>query len=139
MRGRSLLCALLVIGSIATFATPASAHSVFKKLMAEKYAGKKVSCTACHDPKDKKIRNSFGKLIQKQFESKTLTADWKAKKGKEKKNFEKEVMTPEFEKAFEKIKVMTVHDLIDAGFFAGIDDPNAEGGAEEENEGDDDN
>jgi len=101
----------------------ASAHSVFKKKLAEKYPEKKVSCNACHDPKDKKIRNSYGKLLQKQFESKTLTADWKEKKGKEKKEFEADVMAPEFEKAFEKVKAMTVHDLIEAGFFDRIDTP----------------
>ncbi len=123
MRGKSLLCVLLTVGCALVFTTPASAHSVFKKTMAAKYPDKKVSCNACHDPKDKKIRNNYGKLLQKQFESKTLTADWKAKKGAEKKAFEKEVMVPEFEKAFEKVKAMTVHDLIEAGFFDGIDNP----------------
>lgn len=123
IRGKSLLCALLMLICALAFTVPASAHSVFKKKMAEKYPNKKVSCTACHDAKDKKIRNNYGKLLQKQFASKTLTADMKSKKGKEKKDFENEVMIPEFEKAYTKVKAMTVHDLIEAGFFEGIDDP----------------
>ena len=127
MRGKSLLCGLLIIGSCLAFTSSASAHSAFKKKMAEKYPGKKVSCNACHHPKDKKIRNAYGKLLKKQFESKTLTADWKAKKGKEKKQFEADVMVPEFEKAFEKVKAMTVHDLIESGFFEGIDNPEEKG------------
>lgn len=135
IRGKSLLSLLLLMVCALAFAAPASAHSVFKKKLAEKYPNKKISCTACHytknqlegmegiDPADKKPRNAYGKLLQKQFESKTLTADMKSKKGKEKKDFENEVMIPEFEKAYDKVKTMTVHDLIEAGFFEGIDDP----------------
>ena len=134
-RGKSLLCALMMMICALAFTMPASAHSVFKKKLAEKYPNKKVSCTACHatkaeiaakddiDPNDKKPRNQYGKLLQKQFASKTLTADLKTKKGQDKKDFEKDVMTPEFEKAFTKVKAMTVHDLIEAGFFEGIDTP----------------
>ena len=116
-------------------AVPVSAHSMFKKNFSAKYPGKKVSCNACHstkaeieamdkvDPNDKKPRNNYGKLIQSQFDSKTLTADYKSKSGDEKKKFETDVMIPEFEKAFAKVKAMTVHDLIEAGFFNGIDTP----------------
>ncbi len=121
MSGKSLLCGLMVLASCFAMTSTASAHSAFKKKMQELYPDKKISCNGCHDPKDKKIRNAYGKLLQKQFESKTLTADWKAKKGKEKKQFEADVMVPEFVKSFEKVKAMTVHDLIEAGFFEGID------------------
>ena len=134
-RGKSLLCALLMMVCALAFTVPASAHTGFKKNLAEKYPGKKISCNACHltkdqvkasediDPNDKKPRNRYGRLIQKQFASKTLTADLKTKKGQDKKDFEKDVMIPEFEKAFTKVKAMTVHDLIEAGFFEGIDTP----------------
>ncbi len=122
-RGKSLLSALLILVFALAFSVPVSAHSVFKKKLEEKFPNKKISCVACHDAKDKKIRNNYGMLIKKQFESETLTADWKSKKGEEKKKFEAEVMIPEFEKAFGKVKAMTVNDLIEAGFFAGIDDP----------------
>lgn len=134
-RGKSLLSLLLLMVCALAFTVPVSAHSVFKKNFSAKYPGKKVSCNACHlttdekkamddlDPNDKKPRNNYGKLIQSQFESKTLSADRAAKaKLQDKKDFETEVMLPEFEKAFAKVKAMTVHDLIEAGFFEGIDE-----------------
>jgi cytochrome c553 len=121
--GKSLLCLLVVVGSALACASPVSGHSVFKKKLSAEFPNKKVSCNACHDPKDKKIRNNFGKLLQKQFESKTLTADYKTKKGADKKAFEAAVLTPEFEKAFKKVNAMTVKDLIEAGFFDGVDNP----------------
>ena len=65
-------------------------------------------------------RNLYGKLFHKTFESKTLTADLKTKKGAEKKAFETEVLAVEFDKAFEKVKTMTFHDLIEAGVIDGI-------------------
>lgn len=140
-RGKSLLCALLMMVCALAFTVPASAHTVFKKKLAEKYPNKKVSCTACHftkaeveaikdeiDPNNKKPRNNYGKLIQAQFESKTLSTDRTAKSGQDRKDFENDVMLPEFEKAFTKVKAMTVHDLIEAGFFEGIETPEEESG-----------
>lgn len=132
-RGKSLLSAVLIMVCGLAFTVPVSAHSGFKKKLAEKYPNKKISCTACHytkaqlegmegiDPEDKKPRNRYGRLLQKQFQSKTLTKDFKSKSGQEKKDFEKDVMLPEFEKAFAKVKAMTVHDLIEADFFEGIE------------------
>jgi hypothetical protein len=136
---KSLVCLSVALGCTIAFTVPASAHTAFKKKLAEKYPNKKISCTACHipkaeidpdetDPKDKKPRNNYGKLIQSQFESKTLSAERALKKGQERKDFENDVMVPEFEKAFEKVKAMTVHDLIEAGFFEGIDVPKEENG-----------
>lgn len=82
---------------------------------------KKISCNACHvEKKPKTERGAYGKLFSKTFESKTLTADWKALKGAEKKAFEKEKLGPEFDKAYEKIKAMTFQDLVEAGVIAGI-------------------
>ena len=139
-RGKSLLCALLMMVCALAFTVPASAHTVFKKKLAEMYPNKKISCNACHatkaeiaandkiDPNGKKPRNNYGKLIQSQFGSKTLSADRDAKKGQDRKDFENDVMLPEFEKAFAKVKAMTVNDLIEAGFFDGIDNPDEEDG-----------
>ena len=131
-RGKSLLCALLMMVCALAFTIPASAHTVFKKKLEEKYPNKKVSCNACHltkaqkeasdeiDPNDKKPRNNYGKLFQSQFSSKTLSADRLAKSGQDRKDFEKDVMVPEFEQALAKVQVMTVNDLIEAGFFEDI-------------------
>ena len=99
----------------------AEAHSVFKKRLQAMYPNKKVSCNACHVVKQPKSeRNLYGKLLHKTFESKTLSADLRSKKGAEKKAFETKVLAVEFDKAFEKVKAMTVHDLIEAGVIAGI-------------------
>ena len=99
----------------------AQAHSVFKKRMQALYPNKKVSCNTCHvDKKPKTERNPYGKLFHKTFESKTLSADVKLKKGAEKKAFETEVLAVEFDKAYEKVKAMTFHDLIEAGVIEGI-------------------
>jgi len=115
-------CLLMLAGCMLLFCGDAQAHSVFKKQMAAKYPNKKISCNTCHVEKQPKTeRNAYGKLFHKTFESKTLTADFKAKGSRaEKKAFETEVMAVEFDKAFEKVKAMTVHDLIEAGVIEGI-------------------
>ena len=115
------LCMAFMFLCMFSFCSQADAHGVFKKQLNAKYPKKKVSCNTCHvDKKPKTERNAYGKLFSKTFENKTMTADWKGKKGAEKKTFEKEKMAPEFDKAYEKIKAMTFHDLIEAGVIAGI-------------------
>ena len=115
------MCFLLALGCSMAFAVPASAHSAFKKQMEAKYPNMKISCNACHvDKQPKTTRNKYGQLLSKTIGNKTLTTDWKAKKGAEKKDYETKVMVPAFNKAFETVKAMTVHDLIEAGMFDGI-------------------
>jgi len=114
-------CLLIMVGFMLLFCGDAQAHSAFKKQMAAKYPNKKISCNMCHvDKQSKTKRNAYGKLFHKTFESKTLSVDFKAKKGAERKAFETEVLNVEFEKAFEKVKAMTFHDLIEAGVIDGI-------------------
>jgi len=114
------LCFLVIISCV-LFCAEAQAHSAFKKRLQAKYPNKKISCNTCHvNKKPKSERNLYGKLFHKTFESKTLTADFKAKKGDEKKAFEKEVLIVEFDRAFEKVKAMTFHDLVEAGVIDGI-------------------
>ena len=104
-------------------AVPASAHMAFKKELNKKYPDMKVTCNACHVKGKKKTeRNDFGKLFHKQLKDKKLTEGFKSKKGAERKEYEKDVMVPEFKKAFEKIKKMkpkdkeqTYEQLIKAG------------------------
>ncbi|MDG1875330.1 MAG: fasciclin domain-containing protein [Mariniblastus sp.] len=112
-RGKNLFCALLVVVCPLLFAVPASAHSVFKKQLAAKYPDRKISCYACHG-KSKKDRNVYGRLLMSQFDSKSLTADFKSKKGADKKVFEKDVMIPEFLSAFDKVQAMTLAEAIEA-------------------------
>ena len=117
--GKSLC--FLVMVSCVLFCAEAQAHSIFKKRLQAQYPNKKISCNTCHvDKKPKSERNLYGKLFHKTFESKTLTADHKAKKGPERKAFETEVLAVEFDKAFEKVKAMTFHDLVEAGVIDGI-------------------
>ena len=118
---------LLALGCSIAFAVPASAHSAFKKQMEAKYPNMKISCNACHvDKQPKTERNKYGQLISKTINNKTLTTDWKAKKGEEKKEYEKTVMVPAFNKAFDKVKAMTLNDLIEAGMIDGITKPEEE-------------
>lgn len=112
-RGKSLFCALLVVVCTVVFAVPASAHSVFKKQLAAKYPDRSISCTTCHG-KSKKERNVYGRLLMSQFDSKSLTADFKSKKGADKKAFENEVMIPEFLSAFDKVQALTLAEAIEA-------------------------
>lgn len=123
-RGKSLLCMLVALVCAFVFSTPASAHNVFKKQLEAKYPNMKISCNVCHVDKEKKsVRNEYGKLLMKTFDSKTLTEDFKAKKGAERKEFEAKVMIPEFNKAFEKVQKMTFDDLAKAGLIGGITKP----------------
>jgi len=117
--GKSL-CFLMMVSCVLVCGE-AEAHSVFKKRMQAAYPNKKISCNTCHvDKKPKSERNLYGKLFHTTFESKTLSADLKGKKGPEKKAFETEVLAVEFDRAFEKVKAMTFHDLIEAGVIDGI-------------------
>jgi cytochrome c553 len=112
---------LVAICCAGVFSADASAHNVFKKQLQAKYPNMKISCNTCHVPKEKKsVRNGYGKLLIKMFDSKTLTADLKTKSGEEKKKFETEVMAPEFDKAFAKLQKMTFDDLAKAGVIDGI-------------------
>jgi uncharacterized surface protein with fasciclin (FAS1) repeats len=112
-RGKSFFCALLAIVCILVFTVPASAHSVFKKQLEEKYPDRSISCNTCHGKK-KIERNVYGRLLRSQFDSKTLTADFKTKERADKKTFENEVMIPEFMSAFDKVQAMTLAEAIEA-------------------------
>ena len=105
-------------------AVPATAHMAFKKELNKKYPDMKINCNACHVKGKKKTdRNEFGKLFHKQFKDKKLSEGFSSKEDlPERKKYEKEVMIPEFKKAFEKIKKMkpkgkeqTYDQLIKAG------------------------
>ena len=106
----------------------ASAHMAFKKELSKKYSDMKVTCNACHvKSKPKTERNEFGKLFHKELKEKKLTEGFKSRKGSERKQYEKDVMVPEFKKALEKIKKMkpkdqeqTYDELIKAGEMAEI-------------------
>ena len=90
-------------------ANSADAHMAFKKQLAAKYAGTKVSCNACHvKGKPKSDRNEFGKLFSKELKKThpNLTKDFKSKKGADKKAFEKSTVVPAFDKALKLVKVM---------------------------------
>lgn len=123
--GKRILCCLMVLGCLAVFATPAAAHNIFKKKVASEFPNLKVTCNMCHvDKEPKSVRNEYGKLFTKTFESKTLSADLAAMKDKkvdreEIKKFEEEVMLKEFDQAYEKIKAMTFKDLVEAGVIPG--------------------
>ncbi len=117
------LCLLMLAASMLLFCGESQAHSVFKKRMQANFPNKKISCNACHvDKQPKTERNAYGELFTKTFENKTMSADLKEKKGAEKKAFEAEVLTVEFDKAYEKIKAMTFADLVEAGVIDGITD-----------------
>jgi hypothetical protein len=112
---------LVAVCCAGVFSADASAHNVFKKQLQTKYPDMKISCNVCHVNKEKKtVRNNYGQLLTKMFESKTLTEDLKAKSGDDKKKFESDVMIPEFDKAFAKIQKMTFDDLAKAGLIDGI-------------------
>lgn len=122
-----IFCMFVAVGCMLVLSGNADAHGVFKKQLQTKYPNKKISCNACHvDKKPKTERNAYGKLFSKTFENKTLTKDWKSKKGAEKKTFETDVMAVEFNKAYDKVKAMTFHDLVEAGVIEGIEDKEEE-------------
>ena len=117
---------MLAMGCVLAFSTTASAHKIFKDKLSEKYPNVKISCNACHVKGEKKsVRNNYGKLFFKTFENKKLTAEMPDDRD-EKKEYAEKVMIPEFEKAFEKIKVMTFNDLVEAGVIPGITVPETE-------------
>ena len=118
---KNIVTLLVAVCCVCAFSNSANAHSAFKKALAAKYPGKKISCDACHVKGEKKsVRNTLGKLYYNQFKDKKLTETHKSKSGAEKKAFETEVMVPEFKKAMEAVDKMTVADLIKAGVFGGI-------------------
>ena len=87
--------------------SPALGHTVFKKHLEKKFPTVRVSCEACHNKgKPKTERNEFGELFFAQMKDSKLTEQWSAfgddRAGKTK--FEKEVMLPAFEKAWEAVK-----------------------------------
>ncbi len=121
-KGQTLLSMLVAAVCVFAFSAPANGHSAFKKQLSAKYPNKKISCNACHvDKQPKTTRNNLGKLFTKTMGNEKLTSDWKELKGAEKKEYEKTVMVPAFDKAYEKVQAMTMKELIEAGLFAGID------------------
>ena len=91
------------------------AHTIFKKAMEKSYPIMKVSCNACHVKGEKKtVRNDFGEMFFKELKADNVTQSWKdAKKdGRDaQKAYEKETMTPLFEKALKKVKAATVPEV----------------------------
>lgn len=91
------------------------AHSIFKKSMEKSYPIMKVSCNACHVKGEKKtVRNDFGELFFKELKADKVTQSWKDAKtnGRDaQKAYEKETMTPLFEKALKKVKEATVPEV----------------------------
>lgn len=114
---------ILTIVLAVSFSSETEGFPSFKKALSKKYANMKISCNACHvKAKPKSDRNEFGKLFHKQFKDKKLTENFKKLTGDEKKQYEKDVMIVEFNKALEKIKKMkkkdtdkTYDELIKAG------------------------
>jgi hypothetical protein len=123
---RVAICSPVLV--VFLFTSQATAHLVFKKEISAKYANMNVTCNACHvDGKAKTERNDFGKLFAKELKDHDISATYKSKKGAERKEFEKEVMIPEFKKALDKIKARkpkdqekTYDQLIKAGEIKGI-------------------
>lgn len=114
----------IVFCFVVATATCADAHVAFKKALSKKYPEMKITCNACHvDKKPKSERNEFGKLFAKELKDKKLTESFKSKSDiDERKKYVKEVMTPEFVKALDKIKKtkpkdqkLTYDELIKAG------------------------
>lgn len=114
------LCTTLLLTQFSL--SQSQAHSVFKKIMDQKYADMKINCNACHvEGEEKTERNLFGKLFFREMESENLTQNWKEKKGKEKREYEQEVMTPAFEKALAKVAAMTYDDMVKSGLIDGME------------------
>lgn len=99
---------LVAFGMVGLMSEAAHGHTAFKKHFEKKYGNLKVKCDACHVPDEpKNVRNEFGKLFYKQLKDKDLTAQWREiEDRKEKKAFERDVMTPAFDKALEAVKKM---------------------------------
>ena len=95
----------LAVCGVLVSTNPASSHTVFKKFLQGKYKNLQIKCEACHiKSKPKTERNEFGNLFHTILKDKDLTKQWEALKGEEKRKFEKETMTPAFEKALEIVK-----------------------------------
>lgn len=134
---RIFLCALMMAGMTLIMSPSSSlAHTTFKKELGKKYSTMKISCSACHvDKKPKSQRNDFGKLFDKEFKGKDISATFKSKKGDEKKKYEKEVMIPAFAAALKKIQKMkkdgqSYDALIKSGTMPGITKKEETGQAE---------
>lgn len=126
----TMILAAFVAFSFAFNVTTAEAHTVFKKALEKSYSGVKVSCNACHmKGKPKSERNEeLGKAIYEELKELELTKEWKAKKGSEKREFQKEVMLPAFKKAMKVVKEKkkdeagesTWHQLIETAELDGL-------------------
>ena len=119
-----LLGIVISIGINLSMASTLNAHDEFKEVLERRYRLKSVSCKACHtDKKDKKIRNAFGKLFDKELKGKNLTKRYLAAKeeGDEaKRQFEKK-MIKEFAVALNAVekKPVTFLALMEAGLLSG--------------------
>lgn len=129
------VCAVAAFVVVACcFNATSPAHMAFRNRLQEKYPGMKATCYACHVKRQPKtVRNEFGKLFAKQIKvtNPNLTKVWKSKKGQEKKDYEKAIMVPAFDKALAKVKKLEndkqeIYDvLIKTGKIPGIKpDPN---------------
>lgn len=81
----------------------------YLKVFTEKYEkvkdkAKTAKCSICHDPKDKKIRNDYGKKVEEKLGDKKVEDDDKIKDALKK-----------VEKEASKIKDKTYGDLLEAG------------------------
>ena len=128
------ICSMMIVACVALnlafSAAPVEAHTVFKKALEKSYKTVKVSCNACHlKGKPKSERNEeLGKVFYEELKELNLTEEWKSKKGSEKREFQKEVMLPAFEKALKVIKEKkkdeageaTWHQLIETAELDGL-------------------
>ncbi|MEL7498779.1 MAG: hypothetical protein AAFN77_14315 [Planctomycetota bacterium] len=122
IRVKTLLSLLLVAACCFVFSSEAQAHNAFKKFISSKYPKLKINCNACHVEKQPKTtRNAFGKIYTKLMGVENMSATLKSKKGAEKKEYEKDVMLPAFEKAYEKVKKMTYEEMLEAGLIEGVE------------------
>ncbi len=108
---------LIVLTAVVSIALggEAMAHSIFKKSMNKAYPVMKVTCNSCHQKGEKKtVRNEFGELFYKELKADNVTQSWKDAKAvgrPEQKAYEKDTMTPLFEKALKKIQQATVPEV----------------------------
>ena len=122
IRSKVILPLLVMVVCVFGMTAQANAHALFKKLLAAKYPKLKINCNKCHlDKQPKSKRNVFGQLYTKMMGIEKLTETYKTKKGPDKKEYETEVLTPAFEKAYEKMKKMTYDDMIKAGILPGVE------------------
>jgi hypothetical protein len=124
IRGTALLGIVTAVGMTLSLGSEAIAHDEFKDVLERRYRLKSVSCKACHtDNKDKKIRNAFGKLLDRELKEKKLTERYQSAKDEgedAKKRFEK-IMVKEFSVALSAIekKPVTFLALMEAGLLNG--------------------